>query len=65
MKKILKEMAKERLRDALANAYYHFTDECSEEYNNLSEDEKQQVLELVDKYGKAMCRVIGKEYYTV
>lgn len=60
----LREMAKERLCDALSGAYYVFTDGGNEEYNSLSEEDKDAVLAYLDQYGTAMCKAIKKKYYT-
>ena len=62
--KELREMAKERLCDALSGAYYVFTDGGNEEYNSLSEKDKEAVLTYLDQYGTAMCKSIKKNYYT-
>lgn len=62
--KELKDMAKERLRDALSVAYYEFVDGENTDYNELSEEDKEAVLFYIEKYGTAMCKAIGKEYYT-
>ncbi len=42
MKKELRKIAKKRIMEALSIAYYHFSDGCDEEYNNLSEDEQSR-----------------------
>ena len=62
--KQLREMAKERLCDALSGAYYVFTDGGNEEYNSLSEEDKEAVLTYLHQYGTAMCKAIKKDYYT-
>lgn len=63
-KRELREMAKERLCEALSSAYYVFTDGGTDEYNALSEEDKEKVLEYLDQYGTAMCKAIDKKYYT-
>ena len=60
----LRDMAKERLRDALSVAYYEFVDGENTDYNELSEEDKEAVLGFIDQYGTAMCKAIGKKYYT-
>lgn len=60
----LRDMAKERLRDALSVAYYEFVDGENTDYNELSEEDKEVVLCFIDQYGTAMCKAIGREYYT-
>ena len=59
----LRDMAKERLRDALSVAYYEFVDGENTDYNELSEEDKEAVLCFIDQYGTAMCKAIGREYY--
>ena len=63
-KRELRDMAKERLRDALSVAYYEFVDGENTYYNELSEEDKEKVLYFIDQYGEAMCKAIGKKYYT-
>lgn len=65
MKNQLKNLAKERIMDALSSAYYYFTDGNSDEYNELSESEQEEVLKLLDKYGHSIGKMLGKKYYTV
>ena len=60
----LRDMAKERLRDTLSVAYYEFVDGENTDYNELSEEDKEAVLCFIDQYGTAMCKAIGREYYT-
>ena len=60
----LRDMAKERLRDALSVAYYEVVDGENTDYNELSEEDKEAVLCFIDQYGTAMCKAIGKKYYT-
>ena len=63
-KRELRDMAKERLRDALSVAYYEFVDGENADYNELSEEDKEAVLYYIDQYGESMCKAIGKKYYT-
>ncbi len=63
-KRELRDMAKERLRDALSVAYYEFVDGGNTDYNELSEEDKEAVLYYIDQYGESMCKAIGKKYYT-
>ena len=63
-KRELRDMAKERLRDALSVAYYEFVDGENTDYNELSEEDKEKVLYFIDQYGESMCKAIGKKYYT-
>lgn len=59
----LREIAKNSLTRALSKAYYSVVD--NQEDLGLSEDELNEVLKLMDNYGKAMCKSIRKDYYTV
>ena len=63
-KRELRDMAKERLRDALSVAYYEFVDGGNADYNELSEEDKEAVLYYIDQYGESMCKAVGKKYYT-
>lgn len=63
-KRELRDMAKERLRDALSVAYYEFVDGGNSDYNELSEEDQEAVLYYIDQYGESMCKAIGKKYYT-
>ena len=63
-KRELRDMAKERLREALSVAYYVFTDGEKTDYNELSEEDQEAVLYYIDQYGESMCKAIGKKYYT-
>ena len=60
----LRDMAKERLCDALSVAYYEFVDGENTDYNELSKEDKEAVLYFIDRYGMTMCKAIGKKYYT-
>ena len=55
-------IAKNIVMDALASAYYKLEDS---EYDDLSEDEKDAVIERIHKLGKSMAKRIGEEYYTL
>lgn len=57
------EMAKDCLMDALAAAYYRF--ENNNDFQNLSEEEQELVLQQTDILGAKMAKSIGREYYTV
>lgn len=63
-KRDLRDMAKDRLRDALSVAYYEFVDGGNTDYNELSEEDKEAVLYYIDQYEEAMCKAIRKKYYT-
>lgn len=55
-----KQIAKDILLDAIACAYYQLEDR-----DDLSEDEKDDVINYIHKYGKAMANRIGETYYTL
>ena len=61
-KKELTAMAKGIIMDSLASAYYKLEDS---EYDNLSEEEKTAIILQIHKFGKAMAKRIGEEYYTL
>ena len=53
-----KEIAKEMLRDAVADAY-NALENCS-----YSKEDEEQIFEYIKKYGITMCKSINKEYIT-
>lgn len=57
----LKRLAKEVLMENLAVAYY-----CLEnsKYDDLTDEEREQLFALINKYGTAMGKAIGEKYYT-
>lgn len=57
----LNKIAKDILTHTLARAGYA----VDEDYFDLPLEEKEIILNKIDKYGKAMCKAIGKKYYTV
>lgn len=59
----LKQRAKEILLDRIANAYYVIADGGCQS-DDLTEEEKEQVIKLINKYGKTMAKSIGETYYT-
>lgn len=58
----LKSIAKDVLMTSLAVAYYSLE---NGRYDDLADEEKEQVALLISKYGKAMAKAIGEEYYTL
>lgn len=58
-KKDMRELAKEKLMEAIAVAYYKLEDE------NLSDEENEQICKYINQYGEAMSKAIGKSYYTM
>lgn len=55
-------IAKEIVMESLACAYYKLEDS---EYDYLSEDEKDAIVERIYKLGTAMAKRIGENYYTL
>lgn len=58
----LRKRAKEILLESIAVAYYRLSDGCED---GLSDEEVEQVIELVNQYGKTMAKSIGETYYTM
>ena len=55
----LKEIARDRMAEAIGTAYYAICD--SDDY---TEDEKEMILHYLSKFGKAACKAIGRNYTT-
>ena len=55
----MREIAKDKLMEAIAVAYYKL------EVENFSEEEKDQICEYINQYGEAMAKAINKKYYTM
>lgn len=62
-KKELRNIAKNTLVNALAKAYYAISDNA--DALDLTEEEVEQVIMLMNNYGQTMCKAIRKEYYTL
>lgn len=60
----VKQLAKEHLAEAVGTAYYKFSDGQVDEFNNLTEEERDYFWQQFNKYAEAMCKAIGKEYIT-
>lgn len=56
----MKEIAKDTLRTSIGTAYYKISDEI----NGYTDDEKDQIIQYINKYGEAACKAFGKEYAT-
>ena len=56
----MKAIAKDILLEALACAYYKL-----EEHDEVPEEEKDEIIEYINKYGQAMATRIGEAYYTL
>ena len=59
----LKQIAKKRLIDNLAVAYYGF--ESDDDFQNLTEEERERVYKYLDKYAEAMAKAINEKYYSM
>lgn len=55
-----KKIAKDTLLSALSVAYYRISDN-EEDY---TEEEKEEIIKYMNQYGEAMAKRIGKQYYT-
>lgn len=58
-KKEMRELAKDKLIEAIAVAYYKLEDE------DFSEEEEKQITAYINQYGETMAKSIGKKYYTM
>lgn len=56
----MKEIAKNTLRTSIGTAYCKISDEINEYTNG----EKEQIIQYINKYGEAACKAFGKEYVT-
>ena len=55
-----KQIAKDILIETIACAYYKL-----EEHDEIPEEEKDEIVEYINKYGQAMAARIGEAYYTL
>ena len=55
----MRELAKDKLMEAIAVAYYKLEDE------NLTDEEIEQVSTYINQYGEAMGKAIHRNYYTM
>ena len=55
----MRELAKDKLIEAIAVAYYKLEDE------DFSEEEEKQITAYINQYGETMAKAIGKKYYTM
>lgn len=58
-KKEMRELAKDKLMEAIAVAYYKLEDE------NFSEEEEKQIIAYINQYGDTMAKAIRRRYYTM
>lgn len=55
----LKEIAKDKLMEAIATAYYKLEDD------NFTEKEVEVICEYIHQYGVTMGKSIKKDFYTM
>ena len=55
----MRELAKDKLMEAIAVAYYKLEDE------NFSEEEEKQIIAYINQYGDTMAKAIRRRYYTM
>ena len=55
----MRELAKDKLMEAIAVAYYKLEDE------NLTDEEIEQISKYINQYGEAMGKAIQRNYYTM
>lgn len=55
----MRELAKNKLMEAIAVAYYKLEEE------NLTDEEREQVSAYINQYGEAMGKSIHRNYYTM
>lgn len=56
----MKKVAKELLIRKISIAYYALE---NSEYNQYSEDEKLEITQYINQYGKSMAKAIGEKYF--
>ena len=59
-----RDIAAECLWDEVAKAYYSLTDDPDFD-KKYTQEEQDMIMDYYDELGKKMCKVIGKEFYTV
>ena len=55
----MRELAKDKLMEAIAVAYYKLEDD------NLTDEEREQISTYINQYGEAMGKAIHRNYYTM
>lgn len=58
-KKEKREIAKDKLIESIAVAYYKLEDE------KFTEEEAEEITQYINQYGEAMAKAIKKNYYTM
>ena len=56
----MKKVAKELLINKLSIVYYSLE---NSEYDQYSDDEKLEILQYINQYGKSMAKAIGEKYF--
>lgn len=57
-----REKAKDILQDTIAVAYYKVVD--NKEFEKMSEEDKNAIIDYINQYGKAACKAFGRKYVT-
>lgn len=63
--KEIRETAKTILIECLSNACRRLADNMNGWANGMDEKDLEQCYEWINRYGKAMAKSIGREYYTL
>lgn len=63
--KEIRETAKTILMENLSIAYYRLANNTNGWANGMDEKDLEQCYEWINRYGKAMAKSIGREYYTL
>lgn len=58
-KKEKREIAKDKLLESIAIAYYKLEDE------SFTKEEEEEISQYIHQYGEAMAKAIGKKFYTM
>lgn len=58
-KKEMREIAKEKLMESIATAYYKLENE------DFSDEEIEEITKYICQYGTAMAKAINKKFYTM
>lgn len=62
-RKQIREIAKDAIQEALSKACYRISDNPDE--FNLTEDEVQDVIKIMDDICDTLCKRMGRKHYTV
>lgn len=58
-KKEKRQLAKDKLMESIACAYYKLEDE------DLTDEESEEISTYIHQYGEAMAKAIGERFYTM